>query len=704
MKPFKTTFLFFVFIIGSNAISLAQNRNVLQRISQLGGVGTDIAKGLACSKNNKTYFTGSFRSTLFADSLNIHTAGIDDIFLACYDNNGSLISLQAGGGKGSDGANCMTVLNNDEIILCGYITDTVSIGNLISESLGWRLFITKRTDAGQFSWLTTLIPSSGAGTSLFLVGSDGNGNIYAAGVYRGALSSGSHSITGNGGRDIFIVKLSPEGTIMDLLSFGGSGDDEVTAMYVSPNGEVYIAGSTRTDIYIGSFLITADYQSSSGYSSDPFILRFNNNFTALWKTQINGTEYCKIESLTQDGNGNLYAAGSYNMNMYVGDSGLYSKGYTDGFLIKYGTSGNFAWARSFGSWYYDYARDVMSDQNGTIVVSGNISDTIQIAKIKIFPRESGKDAAVLMSFSANGREQWGDCITGSGRTEGDKAYFDPNGNIYFSGSFNYGNVVTKTDTLISKGGQDLFLAYYFKCTDVNNEISGRNYVCLGLTTDLSIDQSFDNVLWNDDVSNQHIFTVNQPGLYSVTMTDQDGCTQSDSFEVTLAEAADFSLGDDIFLPVGNSLLLNAPENLENFLWQDGSTNNSFLAAATGNEPGIYSFWLTAKDTLGCSVQDTILIDFYLETGINEPVNSRLKIYPVPANDFLYLTFETGNPGRPLVAEFISLDGRTILSKQVDDYIAGSVMPIDISNIQSGLYYLRLNDGRETINRPCIIKH
>ncbi len=298
----------------------------------------------------------------------------------------------------------------------------------------------------------------------------------------------------------------------------------------------------------------------------------------------------------------------------------------------------------------------------------------------------------------------GDCISGTGRIEGHTANYDLFGNIYFSGSFNYGNLESQTDTLISLGDQDLFLAYYHKCIQDKDEISGRNAFCAELARDLSIDPYYDNIIWNDEATDQHLFTVDQPGLYWASMKDPFGCPQTDSINMTVVDVTGFSLGRDTLLSVGDIIVLTAPENFSNFVWQDGSGNATFLATATENEPGRYTFWLTAEDPDGCVSQDTILIEFQAASEIQEHENSVLKVFPIPATEFLNLTVETSTSGLPLIVDLVNPDGKIIFRQHVEDYRSGTAIRINVSSMASGLYFLRLTFGNERISSPCIVDH
>lgn len=690
----------FLFLLnGTNGFSQVQNQIRMQWVEQIGAEYTDDIRGLVCNTGNRNYIAGDFRLMISADTTSIQSYGSYDIFLACYDNSGNLISLQGAGGKGADELLCMTNDNNDNLILCGYVQDTITIGGYVSEAIGERRFVSKLNSEGQCLWFREI--KTGA-TSLFLTGSDSNGNVYAAGHYKETLSCDEYSVTSNGQRDIYIIKLSPEGEVLNLVSFGGSSDDEITAMTISPSGNVFIAGSGRTSFYIDNFQITADLVPGHSTSSDPFVLCFDQDFHALWKTQIDGEEYCKIQSLTNDTRGNLFASGYFNLHMNIGDSVHYGGDKTTGFIAKFDAAGGINWSRSFGSQQYDYANDIFIHKNGTIFVSGSISDTMRIDNFEFIHPEGYYNTAYLIAIDSNGKAIWGDAITGQ-NVVGAMARTDHEGNIFYAGFYDQ-NIETKVDTLTAHGSSDIFLSFYYLCHELFDEISGQDFICPGQTAELTIDSTFADITWNVEVADQYRCSIDHPGLYSVEMVDQYGCFQTDSIEVTLAEVSDFSLGEDVSLPIENTFLLNAPENFSNFQWQDGSSNSSFMAAAVNNEPGLNCYWLIAENEHGCLARDTICIEFYESTAISQFEYVKPAVYPNPASQIVYLMFQENISEQSVNMDFIGLDGTIVLSKQICDFVNPNTIQVDVSNIESGFYFLRLKKDDRIIVQPCVIRH
>jgi len=107
-------------------------------------------------------------------------------------------------------------------------------------------------------------------------------------------------------------------------------------------------------------------------------------------------------------------------------------------------------------------------------------------------------------------------------------------------------------------------------------------------------------LWFDGTM-QQTNLVTQQGSYWVTITDENGCTASDTLIVDLSPAVVVSLGGDTTVCAGDNFILD-PGNFTSYLWQDGSVEPYY--------PILYAgvYWVSVTDELGCIGADTINID------------------------------------------------------------------------------------------------
>jgi gliding motility-associated-like protein len=96
---------------------------------------------------------------------------------------------------------------------------------------------------------------------------------------------------------------------------------------------------------------------------------------------------------------------------------------------------------------------------------------------------------------------------------------------------------------------------------------------------------------------------NASGNYQVRIVFSNSCILSDPFNVDLSLFGNVPLGDNATLCYGQTTALKP--NIKNiqYLWQDGSTRDSFLV----QKPGTYTVQLTNQ--YGCSVTKSITINF-----------------------------------------------------------------------------------------------
>ncbi|MGE0077227.1 MAG: immunoglobulin domain-containing protein [Bacteroidales bacterium] len=106
-------------------------------------------------------------------------------------------------------------------------------------------------------------------------------------------------------------------------------------------------------------------------------------------------------------------------------------------------------------------------------------------------------------------------------------------------------------------------------------------------------------LWNTGATSQTI-NISLSGIYSVEITDLNGCKASDNINVTFNAKPIVNLGDNTQY-TSTPLVLDPGSNFTNYLWQDGSTNQTFTVTETG------SYSVAATDIYGCSGYDEVYV-------------------------------------------------------------------------------------------------
>lgn len=126
--------------------------------------------------------------------------------------------------------------------------------------------------------------------------------------------------------------------------------------------------------------------------------------------------------------------------------------------------------------------------------------------------------------------------------------------------------------------------------------SGNVVICQNGDVDLTAGNGFTNYQWSTSAGTQSI-TVDEPGSYSVTAEDINGCTSQSSF-VNVSQDPIFTVSlnpsGTIDLCEGETVTLVAQAGLSNYVWSNSQTGSELLV----NQAGGYS--VSANNSNGCS--------------------------------------------------------------------------------------------------------
>lgn len=112
---------------------------------------------------------------------------------------------------------------------------------------------------------------------------------------------------------------------------------------------------------------------------------------------------------------------------------------------------------------------------------------------------------------------------------------------------------------------------------------------------------FLSYLWQNG-STDSTFTATVPGVYYVKVTDACGNHLSDTVKISAyRRASSLNLGADTVFCGAVSMLLNAKRGFQYYVWQDGSTDSTFLVQQTG------LYYVRVTDSCGNIFTDSIRI-------------------------------------------------------------------------------------------------
>jgi uncharacterized repeat protein (TIGR01451 family) len=172
-----------------------------------------------------------------------------------------------------------------------------------------------------------------------------------------------------------------------------------------------------------------------------FIIHSSFAQTFNWGHSQGGTGLESTTGIIEDGLGNLYVVGNFNgtvdFNPGVGVFALTSVGASDIYIQKLDTSGNFIWAKSFGSNGGDGPNTIHVDDAANVLVSGFFYNTIDFDPgigVSNLTSNGSSDIFVL-KLNSYGDFIWVKSIGGSGAESIYSLVPDDAGNLYLTGYF-----------------------------------------------------------------------------------------------------------------------------------------------------------------------------------------------------------------------------------------------------------------------------
>ena len=276
---------------------------------------------------------------------------------------------------------------------------------------------------------------------------DGSGNVYSTGNFSSNTvdfdpGAGIYNLTCAGHADAFISKLDTNGNFVWTKRIGGTEDDFGMDIAVDGSENVYSTGnfSGTVDFDPG----VGVYNGSSAGSYDLFISKLDANGNFVWARTIGGVSNDHGEGLAIDEIGNVYITGMFSdtvdFDPSAGVSNLTSAAGEDIFVAKFGSNGDFVWAKSMPGTgtLGDSGNKLAVDGNGDVYTIGDFTGTVDFDPgVGVYTLSTGSSTNVFISkLDMNGNFVWAKSIGGGNADMGSDISIDEHGNVFSTGSFN----------------------------------------------------------------------------------------------------------------------------------------------------------------------------------------------------------------------------------------------------------------------------
>jgi hypothetical protein len=243
-------------------------------------------------------------------------------------------------------------------------------------------------------------------------------------------------------------------------------------------------------------------------------------------------------------------------------------------------------------------------------------------------------------------------------------------------------IVTVTD---ANGCFDVMLAQVTQPAPITSTLDADSVTCFGFA-DGSISVSvtggvapFD-FAWSDASADTNRVQLSA-GMYSLTATDQNGCTHVDSawvFEPDTLALMTSSTPDTSGMGVGTATVsVNGGTPPYSYAWSDALGQST--ATAYHLHAGTYS--ITVADRNGCTVLEQVTVGAVV--GLPSVDDGTIRVYPNPARTLLQVDYGTAQLDRLVITDVAGA-----MVSEIRDVRASSVT-IDVTHLSAGVYFVSL---------------
>jgi gliding motility-associated-like protein len=188
-------------------------------------------------------------------------------------------------------------------------------------------------------WVSTARTSAGTPSTetgkTYSVAVDASGNSYGSGPFFGTQDfdpgAGVFNLTSVGDADVFITKLDASGNFVWAKSIGGTLKDNSYGIALDPSGNVYVTGSFNgTSDFNPSAAVTN--LTSAGFT-DLYILKLDTDGNFVWAKSIGGNSFDGDESfaIATDAAGNVFTTGYFTEKVdFDPGPGIFNLDFTSG--------------------------------------------------------------------------------------------------------------------------------------------------------------------------------------------------------------------------------------------------------------------------------------------------------------------------------------------------------------------------------------
>jgi|GEM_PF-760381 len=328
-----------------------------------------------------------------------------------------------------------------------------------------------------YSWVNPFFSTAPSGSDPSgLSAIDASGNVYIAGSFKNTITIGTTVLTSAGGYDIYLAKYDAKGKVLWAKRAGGVDDDVCYAITADAQGNSYLTASYKQTATFDTITVV-----SQGYD-DFYAAKYDTDGNVVWVNTGNGPLDAFGNGISVDKLGNVYVTGQIWGNNNFSGINITSNLWNT-ILVKYRPNGKIVYAEVINTSGYSGGRSLAVDSGGNCFWAGNYAGSGSFGSTSL--TASGTGDCFLTKLDSLGNFFWAKDIGGIGSTSiwDNGLKLDKLGNVYLSGYFN-NTIHVGSNVLTSKGSTDVFL---LKATPSGNFVWVKSYGGVDAESDVNCD-------------------------------------------------------------------------------------------------------------------------------------------------------------------------------------------------------------------------
>ncbi len=399
-----------------------------------------------------------------------------DIFVAKLDNMGNILWYKIIGSTADEAAKGVTMDIYGDIVIVG--TTTTYFGTREAD-----ITVLKLSQQGDIIW-SIVVGGTAGDTGEDIIWTPDGGVIVVGRTYS----------YGQGGGDMYIVKLGYDGTPLWDIAIGGSNTEIANSIVQLTDSHFIVSGQTST---------------YGGGGWDMYIAKITNNGSVLWVKTVGLYSNEIAHSVTISPKGTILSCGT---TMSIG------QGLSDSYIIELDTAGNLLRTLSIGTEGDDYCFAATTDFNGDIIIVGRVATSWNLGGSDIY----------FVRLDSSWRLHCSDvCLADAGGIEGSGFVID-SGVTVLNAVFS-DTVLPLNQTV----GYKTLNKPPFIIISVDNITDASCNSCNDGAIDITVFGGIPpyRYIWSNGSQTEDLTNI-YPGIYSLTVLDSAWCTaMKDSIRV-----------------------------------------------------------------------------------------------------------------------------------------------------------------------------